>query len=95
MPKFIAPSDFFKLFKKEVAFLDVRAPAEYAHGRVPGARNLPLLNNQQREDIGLLYRKSGRDKALELGYKMISGETKDLKIASWRSFCACSSLKLS
>ena len=87
MPKFIAPSDFFKLFKKEVAFLDVRAPAEYAHGRVPGARNLPLLNNQQREDVGLLYRKSGRDKALELGHKMISGETKDLRIASWRSFC--------
>ena len=37
--------------------IDVRSPAEFADDHLPGAINLPVLNDQERASIGSLYKK--------------------------------------
>lgn len=40
------------------SIIDVRAPSEYAEDHVPGAINLPVLDDEQRAEIGALYRQN-------------------------------------
>jgi tRNA 2-selenouridine synthase len=53
------------------AILDVRSPAEYAQGHIPGAFNLPLFSDQERAAVGTLYKKTGREEAVELGLELV------------------------
>lgn len=50
--------------------VDVRTPLEYAEDHIPGAINVPLLSNEERVEIGTLYKRSGsfaaRNRGLEL-----------------------------
>lgn len=55
----------------ERPLLDVRTPAEFARGHIPGALNLPLLDDQERHEVGFLYKKEGREAALCHGLKMV------------------------
>eukprot|EP01050_Picozoa_sp_SAG11_P022747 SAG11_NODE_4381_length_1923_cov_1.936404_2_plen_193_part_00 len=50
--------------------LDVRSPAEYAKGHIPGAVNLPLFGNEERAVVGTTYKQEGRYAAIRegLGY---------------------------
>jgi tRNA 2-selenouridine synthase len=47
--------------------LDVRSPAEYEQGHIPGALSFPLFDNQERARVGTCYKQQGRDAAVELG----------------------------
>ena len=47
--------------------LDVRAPAEYAQGHLPGALSLPLFTDEERARIGTTYKQVNPDKAVLLG----------------------------
>ncbi|NNC89112.1 MAG: tRNA 2-selenouridine(34) synthase MnmH [Akkermansiaceae bacterium] len=38
--------------------IDVRSPGEFKEDHLPGARNLPVLDDEQRARIGLLYRRA-------------------------------------
>ena len=40
--------------------VDVRSPGEFADGHVPGAVNLPLLDDAQRAAVGIAYKERGR-----------------------------------
>jgi len=54
--------------------LDVRSPDEYAQGHVPGAINLPLLNNEERHHIGLTYKVQGQDAAIKKGFDLVGNQ---------------------
>jgi tRNA 2-selenouridine synthase len=41
---------------QDEVFLDVRTPAEYERGHIPGALNLPLFSNEERAEVGTLYK---------------------------------------
>ena len=47
--------------------LDVRAPAEYAQGHIPGALSLPLFSDEERARIGTTYKQVNPEKAVLLG----------------------------
>lgn len=47
--------------------LDVRSPAEYEQGHIPGAISFPLFTNEERAQVGTCYKQQGRDEAVELG----------------------------
>lgn len=47
--------------KDTIPLVDVRTPAEFDHGHVPGAYSLPLFSNEERVSVGTTYRQSGRD----------------------------------
>ncbi|HOO72847.1 MAG TPA: tRNA 2-selenouridine(34) synthase MnmH [Spirochaetota bacterium] len=51
-------------------YVDVRSPSEYAHDHIPGALNIPIFTDDERREIGTLYRHSGRDEAIVRGTEM-------------------------
>ncbi len=74
------------LFLQNTPLMDVRAPLEFFQGAFPGAVNYPLMDDQQRHDVGLRYKQQGQDAAIKLGHKLVSGELKEQRIAQWRAF---------
>jgi tRNA 2-selenouridine synthase len=68
--KEIGPSEFFKL-KVSTPVIDVRAPAEYLHGHIPGAANIPLFNDEERALVGTLYKQKGRAASIDLGLDIV------------------------
>jgi len=58
--------------------IDVRAPAEYTHGHIPGAKNLPLFTDKERAEVGTTYKQKGREAAILLGF--------DLTGPKWSAF---------
>jgi len=53
------------------ALLDVRTPAEFAQGHIPGARNLPLFSDAERAEVGTLYKRQGRRAAVMHGLALV------------------------
>lgn len=60
--------------------VDVRTPAEFAQGRVPGAINLPLFTNDERHQVGIAYKQRGRDEAVKLGLSFVGPRLAELVI---------------
>ena len=58
--------------------IDVRSPGEYSQGHWPGAINIPLFSDQEREAIGKSYKKESRLKAILYGLKVTLPNTKKL-----------------
>jgi tRNA 2-selenouridine synthase len=51
--------------------LDTRSPKEYAQGHIPQALNLPLLDDEQRHQVGICYKEKGQEAAVELGFDLV------------------------
>jgi len=51
--------------------VDVRSPAEYAQGHIPGAVNIPLFDNDERARVGLRYKQGGKENAVQLGLEIV------------------------
>lgn len=54
------------------AILDVRSPAEFAEDRLPGAVNLPVLDDAERARIGTIYVQESRFLARRLGAALVA-----------------------
>lgn len=52
--------------------VDARSPAEFAEDRVPGAVNLPVLDNDERARVGTLYKQVSPFDAKRLGAALVS-----------------------
>jgi tRNA 2-selenouridine synthase len=52
--------------------IDVRSPAEYALDHIPGAINYPVLNNEERIQIGTLYKQVSPFAAKKLGAAFVA-----------------------
>jgi len=57
-----------------IPVIDVRSPAEYCQGHVPGAYNIPLFNDEERKNVGIRYQKSGSEDSVLLGLELIGGK---------------------
>ena len=57
-------------FLPNVQFIDLRSPCEFIESSIPGAVNVPIFSNEERVEVGTIYRQSGekaaRWKAMEL-----------------------------
>lgn len=51
--------------------IDVRTPAEYNNGHIPGAINIPLFSNEERARVGTVYTRESAEKAYALGYEFV------------------------
>lgn len=47
------------IHRSDIIFIDVRSPAEFTGASIPGAVNIPLFDNVEREEIGLIYHHEG------------------------------------
>ncbi len=62
------------LTETETPILDVRSPSEFAHGSIPGAKNLPLLDDAEREQVGTVYKQMSSAEALQLGIQLFAAK---------------------
>jgi len=80
--------DLHSLLRRQTPLLDVRAPAEFAHGNLPQSVNLPILNDHERAQIGTMYKKEGPAAATNLGHRLVSGDIKAARVSQWQAFIA-------
>lgn len=70
MLKEITIEEFLKLDK--AVSVDVRSPIEFADGSIPGAINLPLFTDEERAEIGTIYKKIGQEAAKWKAMEIVS-----------------------
>jgi tRNA 2-selenouridine synthase len=58
----------------DYTMIDVRSPLEYEDHHIPGAVNVPLLENTERHEVGYLYKQVSVEKAYEKGLEFIAGK---------------------
>lgn len=56
----------------EIIIIDVRSEGEFAEATIPGAVNIPILNDDERSAVGKSYRHEGPDSARRLGMSLVS-----------------------
>ncbi|MDX1572148.1 MAG: hypothetical protein R3200_16815, partial [Xanthomonadales bacterium] len=78
--------DYHDILLSGRPLLDVRAPIEFTKGAFPGAVNIPLLDNAERDRVGTRYSRQGHDAAVELGHELVSGVTREARLARWLAF---------
>lgn len=84
----VCPSGFRELLKSATPFLDVRAEIEFDKGAIPNAFNVPILNTDERHQVGTCYKQQGQDRAVELGHSLVCGQTKQQRLERWCQFAA-------
>ena len=72
LQKVISLEDALKLDKP--IFIDMRSPSEFANGAIPGAVNLPLLDDVERSEVGTIYRLTGPEAAKRQGLALVSAK---------------------
>jgi len=75
-----------QLFLENTPLLDVRAPVEFAAGSFPGAVNVPLMTDSEREQVGVAYKNDGQKAAIELGHTLVHGDIKAGRVKAWQAF---------
>ncbi|HIP34915.1 MAG TPA: selenouridine synthase SelU-like subunit [Methanothermococcus okinawensis] len=81
----ITLDEFMRMDKRDVIVIDIRSPREYKRCTIPNAINIPLFLDEEYETIGKIYKKEGKEKAIDLALdiveknlKRIFGEIKKL-----------------
>jgi tRNA 2-selenouridine synthase len=54
-----------------VPVIDVRSEFEFSKGHIPQAKNIPLLTDEQRKEVGRVYKNKSKQNAVVLGIKLI------------------------
>lgn len=78
------------------AVIDVRSPAEFAEDHIPGAINLPVLDNAERARVGTIYTQQSAFRARRIGAALVArnaarhleGPLAD-KAKGWRPLVHC------
>ncbi|NIK76811.1 tRNA 2-selenouridine synthase [Paenibacillus castaneae] len=60
--------------RKELVLIDVRSPSEYEDASIPGSLNIPLFDDQERAEIGTLYKQVSQQAAKERGLEIVSAK---------------------
>jgi len=87
----------FLNFNRKVPVIDVRTPAEFEKGHIPGAFNIPMFDNDERVIVGTLYKQKSRMDAVLEGTKFVGrklnwyieeavkiAKSKTLRVHCWR-----------
>lgn len=74
MNKFL-PKEVYE--EEGVLFIDVRTPEEYSIDSITGAINIPLFTNEERKEIGTVYKQVSKREAIGLGYKYGGARLRD------------------
>lgn len=67
----------FPFPKTDGEIIDVRSEREFIDDHIPGAINLPVLKNKEREKVGKLYKQVSVFEARKLGASLISNNISD------------------
>lgn len=77
---------FLEIFLQSRPMMDVRAAIEFGSGAFPSASNRPLLNDEQRHEIGIVYAERGEQAAVERGLELATEDVREQRLQSWIAF---------
>ena len=63
--------------EKGILLLDARSESEFNQGHIPGAVNLPLLNDEHRKIVGTIHKQKGREAAVLSGFDLVGNKFGD------------------
>ncbi|GGN97808.1 tRNA 2-selenouridine(34) synthase MnmH [Saccharibacillus kuerlensis] len=58
----------------EITTIDVRSPSEYRSASIPNSVNIPLFDDEERAEVGTLYKQVGIEQAKERGLQIASAK---------------------
>jgi tRNA 2-selenouridine synthase len=58
--------------EKGALLVDARSPDEFADATIPGAINVPVLDNAERVEVGTLYKQAGKRQARQRGVEIVA-----------------------
>jgi tRNA 2-selenouridine synthase len=64
---------------KDSVFIDVRSPSEFEQDHILGAVNLPILTDDERHEVGIIYKQVSQQKAIEKGYEYYEKKIPSIK----------------
>ncbi len=67
----------------EITTIDVRSPSEYRNATIPGSLNIPLFDDEERAEVGTIYKQVGTEQAKKRGLEIASAKLPDF-IASFQ-----------
>lgn len=79
-------ADYARILGSGLPLIDTRAPVEFAKGSFPGAVNLPLMTDSERQKVGTCYKQQGQEAAIRLGHQLVSGAVKAARVQAWHDF---------
>jgi tRNA 2-selenouridine synthase len=60
------------LREKGALLVDARSPDEFSEATIPGAVNVPILDNAERAEVGTLYKQVGKRQARQRGVELVA-----------------------
>ncbi|KXK24030.1 MAG: tRNA 2-selenouridine synthase [Bacteroidetes bacterium OLB12] len=73
----VSIDDFLSL-RNNLPIVDVRSEGEYQSGHILHAINIPLLNNQERAQVGTDYKQKGQLEAIKTGFRLVGPRLLDI-----------------
>ena len=77
--------DIINIIKNNTPLIDLRSPIEFLKGAFPSSVNIPILNDQQRSEVGIEHKKRGTTEAEKLGFKLIKNQQNKI-VELWKEF---------
>ena len=65
--------------------IDLRSEKEFDKGTIPGSVNIPILSNDEFENVGKEYKNKGQEAAINLGLQLVKGDLKNKRIDAWKN----------
>ncbi len=59
------------IYSTDYHIIDVRTPAEFTQGHIPQAINIPLFTDQERAEVGTIYKQRSPQKAFDRGLEIV------------------------
>ncbi len=60
-----------EVFSQKWPIIDVRSPGEYDRGHIPNSINIPLFSNDERAQVGTIYKQQSKEAAIKKGYDFV------------------------
>ncbi len=79
-------ADIEHIFVNDLPMLDVRSEIEFSKGAFPTAENYPILNSDERKQVGICYKQRGQAAAIALGAELVNDSVKLARVARWVHF---------
>ena len=71
MAEVILTLENFWTLREQLPLVDARSEGEFAQSHIPGAINIPILDNTERIQVGTLYKQAGPEKATLKGFELV------------------------
>ena len=65
--------------------IDLRSEKEFHKGTIPCSVNIPILSNDEFENVGKEYKNKGQEAAINLGLQLVKGDLKNKRIDAWKN----------